>query len=254
VAERLAHSRISALPVLDMRERPVGVVSRFDLLRVGRLRARTARGDALLDLPDVPVRKVMHPRVIAVGLDATMTEVGRTMLEHHVHRVLVIEDGRLVGIVTTTDAMRAVAAARMGAPLSHHGSAPVITVSTTDPISLATDRLSSAHVAGVVVLEEGRAVGLFGQMEALEAHGLPVDTAVEEVMGHGLVCLPADAPLHRAASIAAETRAHRVLAFEGHRLVGISTGLDFAAALVEHDGVLRLGVVSAQGETARRNE
>jgi CBS domain-containing protein len=49
------------------------------------------------------VRDVMTPEVYSVEEDATVSEVARMMLEGHVHRLLVMRDGKVVGIVSTSD-------------------------------------------------------------------------------------------------------------------------------------------------------
>lgn len=54
------------------------------------------------------VADVMTRRVISLGRDATVREAARLMLKAGVHRILVLEDARLVGLVTTTDVLKAV--------------------------------------------------------------------------------------------------------------------------------------------------
>lgn len=54
------------------------------------------------------VADVMSRRVISLGRDAPVREAARLMLEAGVHRILVLDDGRLVGIVTNTDVLKAV--------------------------------------------------------------------------------------------------------------------------------------------------
>ena len=47
--------------------------------------------------------------IVMVGLDDTAVEVAQTMLEHHIHRVLVgDEDRALAGVITSFDLLRAV--------------------------------------------------------------------------------------------------------------------------------------------------
>lgn len=224
----LAERGISAVPVLDETERPVGVLSRFDLLRVGRMRARTRRGEVLLELPEQPVAKAMHAGIMLVGPGATVGEAAATLVQHHIHRVYVADGAQLVGVFSTRDVMAAVVAARVETPLADLMNSPVLSVQATDPISLATDRLAEAHVRGVVVLEGEWPVGMFTQTEALEARDMVPTTPVEQVMSYSMICLPPHTPLFRAAGLAAATRARRVLVVEHRGLRGILTGIDFA--------------------------
>ncbi len=52
---------------------------------------------------EVLVGEIMNPELYSVTEDATVAEVAMTMLKNHVHRLLVIEEGRVVGIITTSD-------------------------------------------------------------------------------------------------------------------------------------------------------
>jgi CBS domain-containing protein len=49
------------------------------------------------------VRETMTSSVISVRPEATVQEVARTLRENRVHRVLVADQGRLVGIITAFD-------------------------------------------------------------------------------------------------------------------------------------------------------
>lgn len=54
------------------------------------------------------VTEVMTRTVTALGRDATVREAAELMLKADVHRILVMEDDELVGLVTTTDILKAV--------------------------------------------------------------------------------------------------------------------------------------------------
>ena len=92
-AEELRARRLGGAPVLDG-ERVVGVVSKSDLIGL--------MGDG-----SATVERIMMPILFAVRpTDPAMTAV-ELMLFEGIHRALVMERGRLVGIVTPFDVMRA---------------------------------------------------------------------------------------------------------------------------------------------------
>jgi CBS domain-containing protein len=167
-----------------------------------------------------------------VAPTAPVSEAARLMIDRHIHRVFVRDGEQLVGVFSTKDAMRALLQARIALPISAYMSSPALSVEATDPVGAAVDRLAAARVAGLVVMDVGRAIGLFTQEEALESREQPAETPVEEVMTQSLVCLSTDTPMFRAAGFAIATRARRVLAIEHHHVRGILTGLDFTRALV----------------------
>lgn len=228
----LRERAISSLAVLDARGEPAGVITRSDLLRLGRAKVSHVRRAPLLALPDVPVSEVMHPGLVTVGAEATVRDAARAMVQKGIHRVFVAKpDGSLAGVVSTLDVMRVVAEHRSHWSVRDFMSAPVITVRTTDTLARATDSLADAGVAGVVVLDEQDApAGFFTQVEALQTREWPEATPVEDAMNLAVLCMNVRTPVHRAASAAAEMRVRRVIAVEARQVCGLLTGIDFARA------------------------
>ena len=62
------------------------------------------------DSGDTRVGDVMTSAFFAVDPDATISELAQFLLRGRIHRALVVEDDRLVAIVTSFDVLRAVAA------------------------------------------------------------------------------------------------------------------------------------------------
>lgn len=98
--------RIRHLPVI-LSGRLVGVVTMTDLHLMETLPG--------VDPGQVPVEDAMSEHVVTVEPDAPLYEVAEEMLEKRVGSVMVLEHGRLVGIFTTADALRALVEQR-GAP------------------------------------------------------------------------------------------------------------------------------------------
>ncbi|WP_371600790.1 CBS domain-containing protein [Streptomyces sp. NBC_00564] len=121
VARLLAGHRISGLPVVDDDEKVVGVISETDLLvrqaetpdpyaprRRLRLAALTrgARKQAAKAKARTAGRLMTEPPV-TVHADDTIVEAARTMAQHRVERLPVLdEEERLVGIVTRRDLLQ----------------------------------------------------------------------------------------------------------------------------------------------------
>ena len=77
-----------------------GILSERDYARKMVLHGKTSR--------DTAVREVMTPDVVNVGPDWTCDQCMALMTEHHVRHLPVIEDGRLVGVISIGDVVRAV--------------------------------------------------------------------------------------------------------------------------------------------------
>lgn len=104
-----------AAPVIDEAGRPVGVVSRTDLLHhhgqraVRLLAAPLGRGGEGGPEPggETPVRSVMTPAVFCVHADTPAAKLVEKMLALNVRRLFVVDDeGVLVGVVSAFDVLR----------------------------------------------------------------------------------------------------------------------------------------------------
>jgi CBS domain-containing protein len=97
--------RIRHLPVLDDKgEAVVGIVSQRDLFRNALARA-IGYGEVaqtrVMEL--IKVKEVMVTQVVTIGPDASLAEAARTMMERKLGCLVVIDGGRLVGILTEGD-------------------------------------------------------------------------------------------------------------------------------------------------------
>lgn len=93
---------ISGLPVTDASGRPLGVVSKTDLVeaQAGRLAEKSH--------PSVlTVREVMTPAFFGIAETASIGDAAAIMADRRIHRVPVVaRDGRVVGVVTALDVAR----------------------------------------------------------------------------------------------------------------------------------------------------
>jgi acetoin utilization protein AcuB len=108
-AARMYHAKIRHLPVVDAGGRLVGIVTDRDLRH--RLfapgvfsRIGTMPVEALLKA--VPVSEIMSAPVVAVSPTDDLERAARRMLEDKVGSLPVVEDGRVLGIITETDLLR----------------------------------------------------------------------------------------------------------------------------------------------------
>ena len=107
VVVTLTDSHISAVPVVDGSGHMVGVISSTDLL-TSEAEARDAvEREALFE--QMIVRDIMTRRPLTVSPDADVREAAQQMLYAEVHRLFVTEGDRVIGVISTTDVVRAVA-------------------------------------------------------------------------------------------------------------------------------------------------
>jgi CBS domain-containing protein len=112
---------VSAVPVVDNRNRCVGVLSTTDLLHAARVQGRIApdpdelpasaslsQADSQADHPQRKVREIMARDLVSVTPEVTILTAAREMVRSRVHRLVVLDaDRRVVGILSTMDFLRA---------------------------------------------------------------------------------------------------------------------------------------------------
>ena len=226
--EKLAMLRISALAVVDRDGGLVGVISRTDLLRIGRRRAsQSNKRRHALALPNVPVRQVITPFVEIVAASTTLAEAAKRMTRQNIHRLYISNDRRPEGVLSTKDLMQAVVDERVSLPVSELMN-KVVSVRAADPLSVAIDRLAQAEQSGLVVVEDEWPVGVFTQEDALAAREAPPEEPVDHFMQPRVINVPIALPAFRAAEQAIAAHSRRVLAVDGTSVRGIVSGMDFA--------------------------
>jgi CBS-domain-containing membrane protein len=107
----LAESQLSALPVLDRHERAVGVVSTREILRAEHAMVSPRARERLFE--ETLVLEIMAPWPVTVSPDTDVRDAARQMLYLEVQRLFVEERGALVGVISQTDIVGAVATQRV---------------------------------------------------------------------------------------------------------------------------------------------
>lgn len=110
VVETLSDGHITGVPVVDRHGKMLGVVSTTDVLEA---QAESIAGKAAWE--DRMVGDVMTRPPLTIGETAGVHEAAQRMLYGEVHRLFVEKGGELVGVISQTDIVRALAAQRLPA-------------------------------------------------------------------------------------------------------------------------------------------
>jgi CBS-domain-containing membrane protein len=129
---------VSGLPVIDNHAKLVGLLSEGDLLRRGEIETERKRSvwlDALFGPADgaadyvhshgLAVKEIMTPDPITVIEDTRLDEVVRLMENRNVKRLPVLRDGKVIGIVSRANLMRALLSIHRTTPQSSDNDAAI---------------------------------------------------------------------------------------------------------------------------------
>jgi len=123
--EALVARKISCVPVIDKAGRATGVLSRTDLLRIGRIEAKRAPRGALLVLPDRRIVDIIKAAPVTVLPNTPLAVAAKLLVDQHIHRVFVRDEGepdhgpaRLVAVLSTKEILAAIRDKRIDSPLS----------------------------------------------------------------------------------------------------------------------------------------
>jgi len=125
VARLLSNHKISAVPICDDGGTLLGMASEGDLMRPfvdSSVKRRASWLTLLADGTDLApefleyvrldrheVGDLMTTPVITAQESASVTELAEKMVKHRIKRVPIVRDGKLVGIVSRADVIRAIA-------------------------------------------------------------------------------------------------------------------------------------------------
>lgn len=94
VAMILRDMGCTGMPVVDDNENVVGVISRRDFKKITKARHMEA-----------PIKAFMTRNVVTIDHDKSAIEAAKLMIRHDIGRIPVMEDNKIIGIITRSDAM-----------------------------------------------------------------------------------------------------------------------------------------------------
>jgi CBS domain-containing protein len=116
------------------------------------------------------VRELMVTSLVTVGPHDTVADVARRMVENRVGAVMVVEEGRLLGIVSERDLVaRVIAEGRdpRTATASTVATSEVVTVDADAPVRSVLETFRNRRFRHLPVVEDGRPVGILSTRDFL---------------------------------------------------------------------------------------
>ena len=179
---------------------------------------------------------IMSKEVVTARSDETISVAARKMSEHSVSCVVVVDDERIVGILTEKDLLKGVAGQDVDfhrIRVSQQMSGPVEVVAPDLPILTAGRIMEAKGIRRLPVVQDERLVGIVTQTDITRGLiSLNPLRYVSDIMGTNVVTVDAEMTVHEAARVMAESNASCVLAVHRQEIAGIVTEKDLLKRVV----------------------
>lgn len=154
VLKTLQQRRVSGVPVVKKGE-VVGMITRNDLLR-----NREEDQTALL----------MSRDPVVVSPESDIKDASRLLLEHGIRRLPVVEDGKLVGIITIADIVRVAADLNISADIEPYFEKEILVLWSEMPLAVAGAIMEYAAAAACPVIDSNLTlVGIISDRDLIKA-------------------------------------------------------------------------------------
>lgn len=212
VAVLLTQHKVHALVVPDPEGRPLGIISDYDLLAGEWL---SVDDESLSTMRKLTAHDLMSYPVDTVDANMPLKEAARTLIEEDVSRLLVTENGKPVGVISTTDFVASIAREEVpkretvadvmsDAMLVCRGKTPIISAART---------IMEAGWRSVLVIDaKGKPLGVVSGKDLMPfvENGIDENLTVRDVM-HPAFTIHINASLREAADLMIQKHHHRLI-------------------------------------------
>jgi len=225
-AKIMADSHVSCIIVLD-NERIVGILTETDFLK------EVAANEN--NLHRMPVTKIMSSPVESIPRSLSVFEATRIMIRKHIKRLPVLEQERLVGIVTQTDLARTLVSYGIWKSAADVMSKDVAAIQTSATVAQAAAVMACRKVSCVVAMEQGEPKGIFTERDLLRKvvalQKDPSQLKMEQVISSPVITIPPDCSVFSAGKTMEKLKIRRLVVMEDKQLYGLVTQTDIFWAL-----------------------
>jgi len=225
-AKIMSDNKISCLVVMDSGN-VEGIITETDVLR--------RVGDKCKDFYRTKLGRIMSSPVESVTSDFSVLEASKIMGVKHIKRLPIIDEGKLVGIVTQTDLVRALTSYGLWRDVSEIMSRNIAGIQRKATVAEAAEIMTSRKMSCIIVMDGNDVAGvltekdLLGRVVALQRD--PDNTRMEEVMSFPVTSVPPAFSVFSASKVMEEMNIRRLVIMKDKRLCGVVTQTDIFMAV-----------------------
>ncbi|MHC4557665.1 MAG: PAS domain S-box protein [Planctomycetota bacterium] len=225
-AKMMSEKKISCIVIMDNGS-VAGILTETDMLR-----RVVSKGK---DFYQTKLRQIMSWPVESVPYDLSVLDASEIMSEKHIKRLPILEEGKLVGIVTQTDLVRALTSYGLWRDVSEIMSLDVAGIQSNASVAEAAEAMTSRKISCIAVLDGDEVAGvltekdLLGRVVALERD--PARVKMVEVMSYPVTSIPPHYSIFSASKIMEEMNIRRLVVIKDKQVCGVVTQTDIFMAV-----------------------
>jgi CBS domain-containing protein len=237
VAAMLTKHHVHALVVAGEPDHPLGIISDFDLLAGEWL---SVDEKSLNTMRHLTARDLMTSPIASVDVNTPVNEAAQQMADKAIHRMLVTQAGKPVGIISISDFVAGIADQEeikretVGDVMSDTF---LVCREDNTVLSAARTMTQSGWRSIIVVNSKGRLQGVITGHDLVHLAGKTVDLSlkVSELMNRNLITTDIHSSLQEAADIMIQNHCHRVIVVDKSDPdsfpLGVISSFDIVAAM-----------------------
>lgn len=243
-ASRMAERNVSCILAADADGKIQGILSERDILK--KVVAQK--------LPAPPkVRDVMTAPVISAAPSLSIFEASRVMESKNIKRLPILQNERVLGIVTLTNLTQALASYGMWRSVGEIMIRDVSRIPRETRVADAAALMAARNISCLIITEGDNTVGIITERDLFKKIVAPskdpAQTSAEEIMTGGVINVPPTCSIYNATRIIEEKKIRHLAVMDGEKLLGIVTQTDIFRAvrrkLEDEEGINRQWLESA---------
>jgi PAS domain S-box-containing protein len=162
-------------------------------------------------------------------------ETGKVMEVENIRRLVVLEDEGVVGIITQTDMVQALASYTVSQEVSEIMTGDVAVITSSASVKEAAELMASKDISCLVAMERDAVVGVFTERDLLKRvvalKRNPAQTRLKKVMSSPVVTVSCDCSVLSANKLLERIGIRRLIVVDDETLCGVITQTDILKAI-----------------------
>lgn len=243
VAALLDEHQIHALVVAEQPEQPLGIITDFDLLAGEWL---SVDDESLNTMRQLTARDLMTSPIETVDVETPVREAAERMDRKDIHRMLVTEAGKPVGVISISDFVAGIAEQEpiRRATVGDVMSGTFLVCRDDNTVISAARTMTQAGWRSIIVVDSGgRLQGVISGHNLVHLAGSDIDEnlQIRDFVNRNLITVDVNASLQQAADMMIKNHRHRIVVVDDEAPdnfpLGVISSFDIVAEMARPQSI-----------------